>query len=48
MAKRGRQAKEDAVLYNKEKAATIVACPEAFWEWASGIATKGYNPITSL
>ena len=45
---RGRQAKEDAAAYNKEKAAAIEAGPEAFKTWASGIAAKGYTAITSL
>jgi hypothetical protein len=45
---RGRQAKEDAVAYNKEKATAIAAGPAAFETWASGIAAKGYAAITSL
>ena len=45
---RGRQAKEDAVAYNKEKAAALAGGQAAFTTWASGIAAKGYAAISSL
>ena len=45
---RGRQAKEDVVAYNKEKAAALAGGQAAFMTWASGIAAKGYAAIMSL
>jgi hypothetical protein len=38
----------DAAAYNAEKAAAVAAGPEAFKEWASDVAAKGYGAITSL
>ena len=45
---KGQQAKKDAAAYNQEKAATLAAGPKVFEAWASQVAAKGYNAITSL
>jgi hypothetical protein len=45
---KGQQAKKDVAAYNREKAAALAAGPKVFEAWASQVATKGYNAITSL
>jgi hypothetical protein len=45
---KGQQAKKDAAGYNREKATALAAGPKVFEAWASQVAAKGYNAITSL